>query len=69
MYQLFFVSQVIGGSKGGARDARPPSLWVRILSFSCTFQEILDQILGWRPLLWEILDPPLQVTNDLMPIF
>ena len=61
----------IGGSKGGGtRDACPP-LWVQILSFSCSFQEIFDQIIGcsphlggWRPLLWEILDPPL--VNNLV---
>ena len=41
-------------------------LWVQILSFSCSFQKFFDQIIGWRPhlggwrpLLWEILDPSL----------
>ena len=56
------LSHCSGGSKGGARDAPPP---VQILSISCTFWEILaksyiDTPLGsWRPLLGEILDPPL----------
>ena len=59
--------EIIGGSKGG-RQGRAPPLWIRILSFSCSFQEIFDQIIGlhphlvgWRPLLWEILDPPLEM--------
>ena len=57
--------QSSGGSKGGARDARAP--WgVQILSISCSFWEILaNSYVGaplgsWRPLLREILDPPLQ---------
>ena len=33
-------SYVIGGSRGGVRDARPP-LGVQILSISCSFQENL----------------------------
>ena len=47
-----------------ARDAPPNG--VQILSFSLSFQEHFDQIIGWYPhlgdwpLLWEILDPPLQ---------
>ena len=54
-----------GGSKGAARDACPP---VQILSISCSFWEDLAELyvgppLGsWRPLLGEILDPPLD--ND-----
>ena len=63
----FSVCHVIGRSKGGgARDA--PPLWVQIVLFSCSFWEIFDQIIGWRPhvggwrcLLWQILDPPLHV--------
>ena len=54
-----------GGSKGGAGDARP-LLGVQILSISCTFWEILAKSYvgapppgSWRPLLGEILDPPL----------
>ena len=31
------MTRNIGGSKGGARDARPP--WVQILSFSCSFRK------------------------------
>ena len=52
-----------GGSKRGARDARP--LWAKISLFSCSFQEkLVNSILAaplwaWRPLLWEILDPKL----------
>ena len=49
--------------RGGAR--------VQICSFSCRFWETLAKIIGWRlhisgwrPLLWEILDPPL----DMWPI-
>ena len=48
-------------------------LWIQILSFSCSFGEIFDQIIGWRPrlggwrpLLWEILDPPLWLKCDVM---
>ena len=54
-----------GGSKGGARDARPPPPGVKILSISCSFWKILAKsyvgapLGSWRPLLGEILDPPL----------
>ena len=41
-------------------------LWVQFLSFSCSFQEKFDQIIGWHPHLgvgipsvWEILGPRL----------
>ena len=34
--------QSIGGSKGGARDARPP-LGVQILSFSCSFWQKIEK--------------------------
>ena len=60
--------RVIDGSKGEGVPGTRPHLWVQILSFSCSFQEIFDQILGWQPhlwgwrhLLWKILDPPLRV--------
>ena len=60
-----FLTIALADLRGGARDARPP-LWVQILSFSCSFWEILGKIIGWRPHLggwrppvWEILDPPL----------
>ena len=32
----------IGGSKGGARDTRPP-LGVQILSFSCSFRQKIEK--------------------------
>ena len=63
----FFViwqTQISGGSKGGARDARP-SLSPKISSFSCSFWEKFGK--NWsnswlaHPL-WEILDRPLQVS-------
>ena len=53
-----------GGSKGGAKDARPPP-GAQILSISCSFWENLAKSYvgappgSWRPLLGEILDPPL----------
>ena len=43
----------IGGSKGGARDARPP-LGVQILSFSCSFWQKIDKIIP----IWELAHPP-----------
>ena len=49
-------------------DARPP-LGVQILSISCSFWEILAKSYvgappgSWRPLLGEILDPPLSMIN------
>ena len=53
-----------GGSKGGARDARP--LGAQILSISCSFWENMAKSYvgtpppgSWRPLLGKILDPPL----------
>ena len=52
-----------GGSKRG-REGRAPPLGVQILSISCSFWENLaNSYVGappsWRPLLGEILDPPL----------
>ena len=38
---------------GGARDARPP-LGVQILSFSCSFQQIIRKIIDF----WELAPPP-----------
>ena len=60
---ILIMSIVSGGSKGGAGDARPPG--VQILSFSCSFWEILAKSYVGPPprgvgaLLGEILDPPL----------
>ena len=61
-------SQISGGSKGGARDVRPPG---QILSISCSFWENMAKsyvgappLGSWRPLLGEILDPPLQMTKQ-----
>ena len=57
-------SVVSGGSKGGARDAP-----VQIPSISCSFWENLAKSYvgappgSWRPLLGEILDPPLVVVK------
>ena len=51
----------IGGSKGGARDARPPP-GVQIPSFSCSFGKNVknnSNFGSWRPPLGKILDPPL----------
>ena len=42
-FHLFQINIIyIGGSKGGARDARPP-LGVQILSFSCSFRQIFEK--------------------------
>ena len=41
---------------GGDSSDAPP---IQILSFSCSFWEFIDQVIGWRPHLSEILDPPL----------
>ena len=43
----------IGGSKRGARDARP-LLGVQILSFSCSFWQKIDKIIDF----WELAPPP-----------
>ena len=59
-------SQVSGGSKGGRRGHAPPP-GSKFLQFHAVFGKIrqirmLAPPLGsWRPLLGEILDPPLQV--------
>ena len=45
---------------GDASDAL--TLWVQIFSFSCSFSGKLATVIGWRPLLWEILDLPLNVS-------
>ena len=58
-----------GASKGGVRNARPPG--VQILSISCSFWENLAKsyvgtpVGSWRPLLGEILDPPLKLLQSL----
>ena len=60
---------IIGGSRGGVRDARPP-LGVQILSISCSFRENLAcSRPPWRvhaPPLGKILDPPLYIYIVLM---
>ena len=50
-----FCTTTSGGSKGGARDARP--LGVQILSISCSFWENLGKIVCWRPAR-ELAPPP-----------
>ena len=60
------LNQSIGGSKVG-RQGRPPPRGVQILSFSCSFQQIVRKIIGfWKlaPLLGKILDPLLQRESD-----
>ena len=47
------ITTISGGFKGGA----PPRS--KIFPISCSFLENLGKIVGWRPLLREILDPPL----------
>ena len=54
----------IGVSKGGGGTPGTRAPRVQILLFSCSFWDILDQKIGWRPhlgdwgpLLWQILDP------------
>ena len=43
---------------GGAPGARPP-YGPKFPQFHAVFLEIFGKIIGWRPLLREILDPPL----------
>ena len=64
---------LIGGSRGGVRDARPP-LGVQILSISCSFRENLAcSRPPWRvhapPPLGKILDPPLLLECILVPFY
>ena len=54
-------SACIGGSKGGARDARPPGgpnsfIFMQFLAKKLQNNSTFG---SWRPLLGEILDPPL----------
>ena len=51
---------------GGTPGVRPPPLRTKIFLISCSFSENLANLYAgaplledWRPLLWEILDPPL----------
>ena len=50
-----------GGSKGGARDASPPG--PKFLHFHTVFgknwsnNRLAPLLWGWRPILWEILEP------------
>ena len=60
--------------RGGARDAHS-SLGAQILSISCSFWEKLAKSYvgapppgNWRPLLGEILDPPLQGACEILYI-
>ena len=46
-----------GGSKGVPPAHAPPR--PKIFSISCSFWEIFGKIVGWRPLLRGILEPPL----------
>ena len=53
--------RLIGGSKGGARDAPPRG--VPILSFSCSFRSknwLAHLLWELAPPPWKILDPPLK---------
>ena len=59
-----------GGSKGGAPGARPPPTDQNFLNFMQFFGKS-DKFVcwcplleGWRPLLREILDPPLQSESE-----
>ena len=55
---------ISGGSKG--REGRPPA---QIPTISCSFWENMAKSYvsappeSWRPLLWEILDPPLMIVE------
>ena len=71
--RFLFISSshtvISGGSKGVRRGRAPPPLGAEFSLISCSFWEILiKSYLGapperWRPLLGEILDPPLVITN------
>ena len=59
----------------GAQGTRAP-LGTKFSLISCSFQEILIKLYpsapppeGWRPLLGEILDPPLQCTEQSYYIY
>ena len=67
-------TNIIYGSKGlRLEHVRPPLPWVQILfHFHAVFGKKFGKILGWRPYLggwyppvWEILDPPLNITGRL----
>ena len=57
---------IISGGSNGVPGMRVPSPLVKIISFSCSFQQKFCRIIGfctsiksWDPPLWEIYDPPL----------
>ena len=57
-----FIGHPVSDLRGDARDAHPPPF--QTLSISCIFGgKLADSYFGppesWRPLLGEILDPPL----------
>ena len=66
-------TNIIYGSKGLRQGhVPPPAPGPNSLSSSCSFREKFGKILGWRPYLggwhppvWEILDPPLNITGRL----
>ena len=51
--KLHYFVLSIGGSKGGHQGCVPP-LGVQILSFSCSFWQKIDKIIGF----WELAPPP-----------
>ena len=57
-----------GGSKGGARDVCPPS-GPKFLHFHAVFgknwpnNRLAPPLWAWRPLFWEIMDPPLYASH------
>ena len=63
----------IGGSRGGGRQGPAPPMGPNSLvfmQFSGNFWPIIGRrphIWGWRPLLWEILDPPLITLPPVPP--
>ena len=50
------------GSRGGARDMRP---LVQIISFSCSFRQKFDKLIGFQTLLrsWRPLENPGSATH------
>ena len=56
--------EIIGGSKGGARDARPRPLGSKFFHFHAVFSKNLknnSNFGSWRTPLGKILDPPLEM--------
>ena len=63
---LVFSSRVIGGSRGGVREARPPPGRPNsfdFMQFSGKFGVFTPPLEGSRPPLGKILDPPLRVNS------